>query len=131
MTRPPSPALYAWLCLAAVVGGALREAVVHGWPAGWVPGPVLVVNLIGSLMIGAYWGLAGPGGRFEAAPERRIAITTGFLGSLTTFSMFAVGVAQTAGQAPGEAIVMGVVTVVGAVGLAWLGRRLTRPGSAG
>lgn len=65
--------------VAAGLGGAVRLRVnQYGWT--WIS--TLVVNVVGSLGLG--WLVAS-----EPADSALTVIGTGFLGSLTTFSMFA------------------------------------------
>jgi CrcB protein len=75
----------------ACLGGACRYGVNllsvrlagSGFPWG-----TLVVNLVGCLLIGLFFGLAE---RIEwLTPQVRLFFVTGFLGALTTFSSFAV-----------------------------------------
>ena len=78
------------LVLIGVLGalGAVCRAVLSGWLnpkdlGGGMPWGTIAANLIGSLLIGVLIGLSG------RLPEPwRSALTTGFLGSLTTFSTF-------------------------------------------
>jgi fluoride exporter len=75
----------------ACLGGACRYGVNllsvrlagSGFPWG-----TLVVNLVGCLLIGLFFGLSE---RMEwLTPQVRLFFVTGFLGALTTFSSFAV-----------------------------------------
>ncbi|MFP4080445.1 MAG: CrcB family protein [Ectothiorhodospira sp.] len=68
-------------------GRHLVDALVTG-PLGLPPqAATLAVNLLGSLLIGLFAGLAGPGGRLRVGPEAYQAVVTGLLGGLTTFSL--------------------------------------------
>ncbi|HKL49531.1 MAG TPA: CrcB family protein [Wenzhouxiangellaceae bacterium] len=125
-------ALYAAIALAAALGGCLRHGVsivwLHSAGNGWTgcdwPWPTLIVNVLGSLLIAAYWRLAGPGGRFEVSLQRRTAVMTGFFGGLTTFSMFGIETLQLLenGRWSG-AVAYLVLTGIGALGAAWLALR--------
>jgi CrcB protein len=76
----------------AVIGAGLRWAVLSLWSTGPFPWPVLVVNVAGSLVLGALlaeeW----------AHPRARLLLHDfggiGFCGSLTTFSTFSVAVVE-------------------------------------
>ena len=124
--------LYAAIALAAALGGGLRHGVSIAWlhsaGNGWAgadwPWPTLVVNVLGSFLIAAYWRLAGPDGRFEASLQRRTAVMTGFFGGLTTFSMFGVETLQLLenGRWLG-AVAYVVLTGIGGLGAAWLALR--------
>jgi len=77
----------------AVAGGAgigalarwsLGLALDAAWPA--IPLGTLVANIIGGFLMGIVLGMLD---QFQTLPmEWRLAITTGFLGGLTTFSAF-------------------------------------------
>ncbi len=68
--------------------GAISRALVSGWlnprqlGAG-MPWGTIAVNLLGSLLIGVLIGLSG-----RLSEPWRSALSTGFLGGLTTFSTF-------------------------------------------
>jgi CrcB protein len=56
------------------------------WTYGDFPLGTLVVNVIGCLVVGAFWSLVEYRGWFS--PEQRIFVTVGILGGFTTFSAF-------------------------------------------
>ena len=56
--------------------------------SGAVPWATLVVNLVGSFIIGWFQTLTGPDGRVRARPATREFVMAGFCGGLTTFSIF-------------------------------------------
>ena len=64
-----------------VIGGAMQQRFGIGFPAG-----TLVVNIVGSLLLGFIMRLALGG--TQISPETRIFLTTGFCGGFTTFSTF-------------------------------------------
>ena len=70
--------------------GAMARYALSGWvsgaTAGRFPYGTLVVNLIGSFVIGFFLVLALE--RFSWNPDLRIFFTVGFLGAFTTFSTF-------------------------------------------
>ncbi len=82
-----------FLSAVAVAGGAgigalarwsLGLALDAAWPG--IPLGTLVANVIGGFLIGIVLGMLD---QFQSLPmEWRLAITTGFLGGLTTFSTF-------------------------------------------
>ncbi len=63
------------------LAGAVQARTGPGFPAG-----TLVVNLIGSFLLGGLTQYALH--RLSIPPEWRVAITMGFLGAFTTFSTF-------------------------------------------
>ena len=67
----------------ALVSLALLQLLGPGFPWG-----TLVVNVLGSLLIGLYATLSEPGGRIFASPARRQFVLAGFCGGFTTFSIF-------------------------------------------
>ncbi|MBO9652293.1 MAG: fluoride efflux transporter CrcB [Variovorax sp.] len=91
-------------------------------PSGTVPWGTLAANLIGGYLIGIAVAL------FQAVPELdpvwRLALVTGFLGGLTTFSSFSAEVvAMLMQDRLGLAIGTAVLHVGGSLILTWLGIR--------
>jgi fluoride exporter len=83
--------LYAVICLGSVIGGILRAATSIAALAWFGPGfplGTLIVNILGSFVIGFYGTLTGPGGRVFASVRQRQFVMTGICGGFTTFSMF-------------------------------------------
>lgn len=113
--------------------GAVSRHLVGAWvasvsaarlPTGLfgLPGPLvgtLVVNVVGSFLLGLLAGLA-----VHRAPSHlRVAVTTGFLGSFTTFSTFSVQTMQLAERSWGLAALnlgmeLGLGLVAAGLGLA-------------
>jgi CrcB protein len=110
-----------WVALGGALGSVARHAVARAWPAspGGFPVPTLTVNLIGSFVIGLLymWIVlrAGP-----AADSARLFWMTGVLGGFTTYSAFALESTLLGLSATGFAYV--AITLIGCIGLAWLGR---------
>jgi len=52
------------------------------------PWGTLIVNVVGSFLIGLYFTVTEPDGRFLVAPATRQAMLAGFCGGFTTFSAF-------------------------------------------
>lgn len=116
-----------------MVGVALRAVVVVPLTAAGlhplvVPAATLVVNLIGSLLLGVIVGWLA-----DRHPRARLFLGTGVMGGFTTYSAFAVQAVTTATASPFVGIALIVISLFGGVlaavaGLA-LGRRLAdRPG---
>lgn len=112
-----------WLFVA--IGGALGSVTRYGvarlWPMtpGGFPVPTLTVNLIGSFAIGLLyiWFSARSGLANDSA---RLFWLTGVLGGYTTYSAFALESTLLGFSMTGVVYVL--VTTLGCIGLAWLGR---------
>lgn len=112
------------LC-AGASAGALARWQLSLWlngPGSWLPLGTLVANLAGGYLIGALVAVfqAHPG----IDPVWRVALITGFLGALTTFSTFSletVSLLQN-GRLP-QALALSGLHLLGSLGLTWLGLR--------
>jgi len=102
------------------IGSCLR-AVVLAWLSSWSTWlPVLLVNLVGSFVIGMVFALADEAGLLRA--ETRLFVAVGVLGGFTTFSTFGWGAALLAGRGAGALALADVVaSVVGGVAAAGAG----------
>lgn len=95
----------------AVAGATLRWAVTTGAPAGRFPWAVLLVNVVGSFLLGVV--LAAEWAHPRARLFLHDAAGIGFCGSLTTFSTFAVEVVDLIrGGAAATAVTYGIASVV-------------------
>lgn len=125
-----APAAYLAVALGAAIGGLLRTvlslASLGAGASAW-PWSTLLVNLLGSALIGAFWARVGPGGTTPVSLERRLLVMTGFCGGFTTFSAFGVETLQlwTSGR-PGSALAWILATDLGGPLAAWLGWRSSR-----
>ncbi|MBS3651431.1 fluoride efflux transporter CrcB [Pseudaminobacter sp. 19-2017] len=121
-------AVYAVVALGSVVGGVLRALASSVSLAIWGPGfPVgtLIVNVVGSLIIGFYATLTGPDGRVFASPRQRLLVMAGFCGGFTTFSTFSLETVML--MQSGELLVAAAnvaVSVVTWLAAVWLGHML-------
>jgi CrcB protein len=52
------------------------------------PWGTLLINVLGSFVIGFFFAIAGPGARFAAPADMRLFVMTGLCGGYTTFSAF-------------------------------------------
>lgn len=71
------------------IGSILRywlSGLAHRWVQDAFPAGTLLVNVLGCLAVGAFWGLVEY--REFFSPETRLFVTVGILGGLTTFSAF-------------------------------------------
>ena len=82
---------FLFVALGAALGANARY-IVGLWAAGRLgvsfPYGTLIVNVLGSLLLGFFVALATD--RLTLSPETRLFLAVGFLGSFTTFSSYAV-----------------------------------------
>jgi fluoride exporter len=84
-------ASYFWIAVGSALGGVARywcsdvaaRLVGEAFPWG-----TLVVNILGSFVIGFFATLTGPNGRLEVGLTARQFVTIGLCGGYTTFSSF-------------------------------------------
>ncbi|MEN8650016.1 CrcB family protein [Streptomyces sp. 21So2-11] len=121
-----------WLVLAAIsVGGALGALARYGAALLW-PGSVWTtfgVNVLGSALIGVLMVLVSEQGRGHALVRPFLGV--GVLGGFTTFSTYAVDLAQLLEE--GEAVTAmayAAGTFVAALGAVWAAAAVTRAGVA-
>ena len=102
------------------IGSCLR-AVVLAWLSAWSTWlPVLLINLVGSFVIGLVFALADEAGLLRA--ETRLFVAVGVLGGFTTFSTFGWGADLLVGRGAGAlALAYVVASVVGGVAAAGAG----------
>ena len=125
---PLTLALYLWVALGSALGGTARffctgiAAKLFGETFPW---GTLLVNVLGSFIIGFFATLTGPDGRMFAGTTTRQFVMTGILGGFTTFSSFSLQTLNLAND--GEWLQVGG-NVVGSVVLClvavWLGHML-------
>lgn len=83
--------LYLWVALGSALGGMARY-----WCTGMAaallgptfPWGTLLVNVVGSFVIGLFGSMTGPDSRLIVSAEVRQFVMTGVLGGYTTFSSF-------------------------------------------
>jgi fluoride exporter len=79
------------VALGSMLGGLARALCSHFMLAALGPGfpwGTLLVNVVGSALIGLYGTLAAPDGRLFPSPAQRQFVMAGFCGGFTTFSVF-------------------------------------------
>ena len=112
----------ALVSVGGAIGAVSRWSLVEATaaPDGGVAGPVLLANLIGCALLGV---LTGRGSR----PSTRLLLGAGFCGGLTTFSTFAVEVADAlrSGDTSGG-IGYALLSVVCGLGVFGIGRRTSQ-----
>ena len=82
---------YLWVAIGGALGSVARywcSGVVARWFGESFPWGTLVVNVIGSFIIGLFATLTAPEGRWFVASEARVFVMAGLCGGYTTFSSF-------------------------------------------
>jgi fluoride exporter len=83
--------LYLWIAVGSALGGMSRfwcSGVAARLIGETFPWGTLIVNVVGSLIIGFFATLTGPDGRLFVDTTTRQFVMVGFLGGYTTFSSF-------------------------------------------
>ena len=91
MKLSQSAVMYLGIAIGSALGGAARlwgdemsgRLFGHSFPWG-----ILLINVVGSFIIGFYFTLTGPDGRLLVSTPARQFVMTGFCGGFTTFSAF-------------------------------------------
>lgn len=82
---------YVWIAIGGALGSVARygcSSLVAGWIGETFPWGTLVINVLGSFVIGFFATLTGPDGRVLVAPDARQFVMVGICGGYTTFSSF-------------------------------------------
>ena len=119
---------YFWIGIGSALGGMARfwlsgvSARLFGEALPW---GTLLVNVSGSLIIGFFATLSGPGGRLEVDPSMRLFVMVGLCGGYTTFSAFSLQTLSLMQEgAWGLASIYIVASVVLCVLAVWVGHVL-------
>ena len=118
--------------LAIAVGGALgavsrflTSTTIYGWLGQDFPYGTLVVNVVGSLLMGFLFHMLIE--RMSAAAEWRAVLLVGFLGAFTTFSTFSIETLALIEEGRALAALANAgASVLGCVAAAWLGLNMAR-----
>ena len=84
-------AAYLWIALGGALGSVARygcSGLAARWFGETFPWGTLIINVVGSLVIGFFATLTGPDGRVLVAPDIRQFVMVGLCGGYTTFSSF-------------------------------------------
>lgn len=114
------------LCIGACAGAIARWQLSLWLNTGgtWLPLGTLAANLAGGLLIGIVIAVfqAQPG----LDPLWRLALVTGFLGALTTFSTFSAETVQLLmAERFGQALALSGLHLVGSLACTWVGLQVT------
>ena len=79
-----------------VIAGSALGGLARFWLSVWMvqllgprlPWGTLLINVLGSFVIGWFAALTGPAGRLSVSPEIRLFVMIGVCGGFTTFSSF-------------------------------------------
>lgn len=83
--------LYLWVTLGSAIGGCLRYALSREMlpqHSASFPWSTILINVIGSFVIGFFGTLTVAGSRFQVPDSVRIFVMIGLCGGFTTFSAF-------------------------------------------
>jgi CrcB protein len=83
-------AVYLWIALGSAMGGVARYALTKWMLPGSAifPTSTVLINVIGSFVIGFFGTLTITGGRFAVPENIRMFVMVGICGGFTTFSSF-------------------------------------------
>ena len=82
---------YLWIALGGALGSVARygcSSLVARWIGETFPWGTIIVNVVGSFVIGLFATLTGPDGRVIASPDARQFVMVGLCGGYTTLSSF-------------------------------------------
>lgn len=82
---------YFWVAIGGAIGSMARHwstATANALFGAAFPWGTLLINIIGSFLIGFFFAITGPDGRFDASLNARLFVMTGICGGYTTFSAF-------------------------------------------
>lgn len=119
---------YVWIAVGSALGGVSRywlSGIVANSIGETFPWGTMIINIIGSFVIGCFAALTGPDGRIFLGTLPRQFVMVGICGGFTTFSSFSL---QTLNLANGGEWLYAGLNVVGSVVLCllsvWLGHMI-------
>lgn len=117
--------IYLWISIGSALGGMSRyfcSTIITSSIGGSFPFGTLIVNIIGSFIIGFIATMTGPDARLIINPEMRQFLMVGFCGGFTTFSSFSLQTLNLARDgdffSAGLNVVLSVILCLASV---WLG----------
>ncbi|MGP3687525.1 fluoride efflux transporter FluC [Streptomyces sp. IBSNAI002] len=125
----PQGRVLAAVAAGGAVGASARYGIALLWPAGpgAFPWATLVINAVGSALIGVLMVLISEGGRTSPHPLLRPFAGVGILGGFTTFSTYALDFSRLLDEGEaGTALAYAGLTVAAALGAVWAAASLTR-----
>ncbi len=127
--------IYILVAIGSALGGVLRDAgtvLAAAWFGEALPWGTILINGLGSFVIGGFSGATGPTTRWPASFELRAFVMVGLCGGYTTFSSFSLQTVELLrrGDVPGAAANVGL-SVALCLAAVWLGHAgataLSRP----
>ena len=122
---------YLWIAIGSGLGGMARYAcssLAANWFGQAFPWGTLIINVLGSLVIGFFAALTGPDGRLLVPGDVRQFVMVGLCGGYTTFSSFSL---QTLTLAQDGGFIRAGLNVAGSVTLCllavWIGWAAAQP----
>ena len=116
---------YIWIAIGSAIGGVARywcSGVAARLVGETFPWGTIVVNILGSFIIGFFATLTGPDGRWLVRPEARVFVMVGFCGGYTTFSSFSLQTVELLQHgSPMRAAANVVTSLVLCLAAVWLG----------
>jgi CrcB protein len=112
---------YMWIAIGSALGGVARRwctIVAMAWFGQEFPWGTLFINILGSFVIGLFFALTGPHGRFDVPLDARLFVMTGICGGYTTFSAFSL---ETLSLFQSGAWVRGSAYIIASVALSLIG----------
>src|ERR1700691_3643864 len=82
---------YVAVAIGSALGGVLRYGctlLAASWLGEALPWGTILINILGSFVIGFFATFTGPGGRFVVSFDARAFVMVGICGGFTTFSAF-------------------------------------------
>ena len=82
---------YLWIAVGGAFGSMARYAsnnLAAAWFGAHFPWGTLIINVLGSFVIGFFAALTGPGGKVFVHNDVRLFVMVGICGGYTTFSSF-------------------------------------------
>ena len=111
---------YLWVALGGALGSVARfgcSSLIANWFGQTFPLGTLVINVVGSLIIGFFATVTGPDGRMLVPGDMRQFVMVGLCGGYTTFSSFSL---QTLALAQDGEYVRAGLNILGSVVLCLL-----------
>jgi len=124
---------YIWITVGSALGGLLRYTLTRLTltASNSFPWGTILVNVLGSFVIGYFGTLTFPGSRFEVSENTRLFVMVGLCGGFTTFSSFSLETFDLLrGGAWGRALINVALSVTLCLASVALGHHLAQRGTS-